>query len=440
MMLLGALLLPPVIIFIDLHLARKYYRAMHDIKGWEAINKWFKRRRLILAGLVVIYLALGGVLLYTNLAQLPGLRHESKQYLDSASKYLKKKKYNEAAIELRNAIKKNPEDSEAYLMLARVQTRLGQNMEAMESYKKAISLNASQYESQLERGRLAFYLKNTPSALKDATEAATEAAKLQPEKPEPLLLLAQIYTATGKYDLALEQCRAILGKEFATPESRQQFITLLLRLRAFALALQATEAGLKVAPNDTTLKIMQGTALDGLGRSEEAVKVLQAAATADPASAAPQIALGDQHMRHGEFIAALEAYDEALRRDPNSEKAMNNIASLTAEHGFDFERAAALASRLYAKHPKDPTVADTLGWTLFRQGKTRDAVPLLKQAVTGMPGNPVHRYHLGAALLQEGYQAAGRKELETALRISGNFDGAAKARALLAGKVEKSGH
>jgi hypothetical protein len=69
MMLIGALLLPAVIVFIDLHLARKYYRSMHDIKGWEAINKWFKRRRLILAGMVVIYLALAGVLLYTNLAQ-----------------------------------------------------------------------------------------------------------------------------------------------------------------------------------------------------------------------------------------------------------------------------------------------------------------------------------------------------------------------------------
>jgi cytoskeletal protein CcmA (bactofilin family) len=51
-----------------------------------------------------------------------------------------------------------------------------------------------------------------------------------------------------------------------------------------------------------------------------------------------------------------------------------------------------------------------------------------------MPGNPVHRYHLGAALQKSGNQAAGRKELETSLQISGNFDGAVKARALLAEK------
>jgi Flp pilus assembly protein TadD len=358
------------------------------------------------------------------------LRHESKQYVDSAINYLKQKKYHEAAIELRNAIKKNPEDSEAYLLLARVQIRLGQTREAVESYQKAISLSPSQYESHLELSRLVFALKNTSLAQAEATEAA----KLQPAKPEPLLLLAQIHSAAGKYDLALEQCRAIAGKEFSTPELRLQFITLLLRLRAFALAYQVTEEGLKVTPNDTTLKIMQAEALAGLGLSAEADVVFQNAASADPASPNPFIALGGMLMQRGDYVGALESYEEALKRAPGNDLVMNNIASLTAEHGFDMDRAAALSSRLYAKYPKNAAVADTLGWTLFRQGKTGEAVPLLKQGVAGMPGNPVHRYHLGVALQKSGNQTAGRKELETSLRISGNFDGAVKARALLAEK------
>ena len=114
---------------------------------------------------------------------------------------------------------------------------------------------------------------------------------------------------------------------------------------------------------------------------------------------------------------------------------MNNIATLTAEHGFDLARAASLASRLYMKHPRSATVADTLGWTLFLQGKADLALPLLKQGVAGIPGNPLHRYHLGASLMKVGKQGAGRKELAEALRISGTFDGAARARALLRGEV-----
>ena len=430
-MLFLAALFPLVILAIDMQLARNYYNK-RNVRGWKAVKKWLKRRRLILGGVAMVYLVTAGVLLFTNLAQLPGLRHESKQYVESAMKYLKEKKYNEASIELRNAIKKNPEDTDAYLILARVQRQLGQAPEAVESYRKVISLNTTLYEPHLELSSLAFSLKNVSLALAEAKDAG----KLRPDKPEPRLLQAQIYGATGKHDLALEQCRTILGKEFDTPELQQQYLTLLLKLRAFTEALQATVVGLKVAPDNTPLKIMQAEALEGLGRSAEAETTLQAAATADTVSPAPCFALGDLRMGRGDYIAALKGYEEALKRAPESDLAMNNIASLTAEHGFDLERAATLASRLYAKHPKDPAVADTLGWTLYRQGKVEQALPLLKQGVAGMPGNPLHRYHLGVALLKSGNQIAGRKELEASLRISGTFDGAAKARALLSGKSE----
>jgi predicted Zn-dependent protease len=113
---------------------------------------------------------------------------------------------------------------------------------------------------------------------------------------------------------------------------------------------------------------------------------------------------------------------------------MNNIALLIADHGYELERAADLASRLYTHYPKDPAVVDTMGWVLFKQGKLDQALPLLRFAATGAPNNPVHRYHYGAALLKVGQTAAGRKELETALKISRDFDGAAQARALLGRK------
>ena len=56
---------------------------------------------------------------------------------------------------------------------------------------------------------------------------------------------------------------------------------------------------------------------------------------------------------------------------------------------------------------------------------------LCLQEVVRMPGNPQVHYHLWAALLKNGNQAAGKKEFEVAFKISGNFDGAVKARELL---------
>jgi tetratricopeptide (TPR) repeat protein len=433
-MILAAVALVPVLVLaIDLQMVRNYYGTKRHITGWPAISKWLKRRRLALGALTVVYLAAGGVLLvllYPNLARLPGLRHESSQYVESADRYLKEGKYNEAVIELRNAIKQNPDDSEALLLLARIQTRLVQYKEAVDSYRKVISLDPKQYDAHLELGRLAFTLKDSSLVLAEATEAV----RLQPDKVEPRLLLAQIYQVIDKREPALEQCRAIAGKEFATPELRQQLVRLLIGLRAFGEALQAIETGLKAAPDEMPLKFLQAQALLELGRSAEAETVLRTTATANPVSPDPHIVLGDLLIRCGNYPGALKAYEEALKRNPDNDQVMNSVASLNSDHGYDLERSAALAARLHAKYPLDPSVADTLGWTLFLQGKLDQALPLLQQGVDGMPGNPMNRYHLGVALLKAGNPAAGKMELSEALRISGNFDGADKARALLGGK------
>ena len=426
MILTAVALLPFLIVAIDLFMAQKHYRE-RGVTGGEYLKKWFKRRRLALTGVVVLYLAGAGVFFGTNLVRLPGLRHESNQYVESAAKYLKEKRYSEAVIELRNAIRQNPEDSEAHLVLARTLIRLGQGNEALEVYRKVLSLDAKQYDAHLELGGLAFALKNPELA---GTEAQ-EAARLQPDKVEPHLLLARIYSATGKREQAMEQCRTVIGKEFATSELRQQLVMLLLQNRAFDEALQAIATGLKAAPDNHALKYLQSEALLGLGRSAEAEAVLRAIAAGDPASAGPYIALGNLRMQTHDYIGALKEYDDALQRAPDNDLVMNNVASLNAEHGFDMERSAALAARMHAKHPKDPAVADTLGWTLLRQGKLEQALPLLQQGAAGMPGNPVHRYHLGAALLRVGELNAGKRELAEALKISKSFDGAEAARSLL---------
>lgn len=426
-----------LVIAADLYMSQKFSRTIEDIKGWEAFTTWIQECRPMLVVLAVVWLASTGALCWTSLSPLytriAGSRNESRKYLESAVKYGKAKKYAEAALELRNAIKLNPYDDEALLMLARILPQSGQGKEAVESYRKLISLDPKQYNPRLELSFLAFAMKNIPLA----QEEATEAARLQPDKPEPRLLLALIQSASGKREAALEQCRFILGKKLATPELQQQFIALLMGERAFAELLQAAEAGLKETPHDTGLTCVRAKALGGVGRTVEAETVLRDAIAADTVSPEPCVALGDMLLLRGADGDALTYYEEALRRDPEQYRAMNNIASLGARRGFDLDRAAALAARLHAKYPNDPDVADTLGWTLFLQGKSEAALPLLRQAVAQKPA-PICRYHLGAVLLKSGSQVAGKKELAAALRQSGTFYGAGKAKALLTGKPDKS--
>ena len=426
--LIAAVIMTTYVLF-DLFMAWRFYQNNgweQDARGGRFYQWWFKKSALKFCVVSIAgCLALGSVWVANRYLLKP--KAETSGSMGNAKRYFGQKKYREAIIELRNALQKNRDDYEAQLWLARSFRQSGSLTEARDAYREALRIEPKLYTAHLELGRLAVALKDRNLALAEAQEAA----RMEPAKAEPRLLLAQIYSSDGMRDQALEQCRAIISREFTAPEFRQQFIILLLRQHAYAEALQAAESGLVKNPADVMLNSMKAQALAGSERFKEARLVLRATARSNNTSAEPYIVLGDLLTRRGEYLAALQEYEKALEISPHDERAMNNFASLNAEFGFDMERSASLAARLHAKNPRDPLVADTLGWTLFRQGKLEQALPLLRQGGAAMPNNPNIHYHLGAALMMSGQHDAGIRELRSALRISGSFEGAERARLML---------
>lgn len=429
---LYALLAVTLFVTVDLFKAWRVYRT--NKKGQRATGPsfyrwWFKssaKRICIVGGIAVI--ALGGTwvtLRYDLLHQ----QSQSARYMASADRYYRQQKFREATLELRNAIKVNPDDYDAHLWLARCQWRLGNLPEARDAYEKAVRLEPKLYAAFLELGRLSLAM----GFPEKAAVAANQALLLEPQAAEPRMLLARIGLTTGKGERAAEQYRAILATNPADNEVRNLLIGLFLSRRSFAEADREAQAGLKLNPQDTKLKAALAVARDGQGQRKEAELLLKDAATQDSGSPLPLVALGELYVRHREYIPALQFYEEALKRSPNDKTIINNIALLHAEYGYDLKRAAELAYRIYARYPREPAVADTMGWVLFKQGKLDQALPILQFAAGGAPNNPAHRYHYGAALLKAGKSVAGRKEVETALKISSDFDGFAEARNLLSG-------
>lgn len=418
-------------VLINLSLARSRYRrrARRHPDQPPFFRWWLKSSAISLTVFSVLAAAGVGFVFFSYFDPFNPGASRYNHYLTTANKYAKQKKYPEAALELRNAIQLYPNDALPHLGLARMLWAQGKLKEAKESYVKAVQLNPEGYDGHVELGRLLFATDDAEAA----TREAEEAVRLDPKAQEPRLLLAQIALKGSRWPEAVTQYRTILAADPGNRETRNKLIGLLLAQRSFAEAAAEVEAGLKLSPKDTELKIMLAHVQSGEGKDAAAVATLQAVAAQDTVSPLPLVALGDLRVRTGEYVAALQSYEEALKRSPDHAPAMNNIALLIADHGYELDRAAELAARLYTKHPKDPAVVDTMGWVLFKQGKLDQALPLLRFAATGAPGNPAHRYHYGMALLKVGQTAAGRKELEAALKISGNFDGAAKAKAALGG-------
>jgi tetratricopeptide (TPR) repeat protein len=113
-----------------------------------------------------------------------------------------------------------------------------------------------------------------------------------------------------------------------------------------------------------------------------------------------QFALGGIALGKGDSAAAIAHYESVVRGVPQHAEALNNLAWLYGEAGDP--RAVELGRRAHEAQPNNPAIADTLGWIYLERGEANLALPLLRQATEGAPGDAEIRYHWAVALAETG--------------------------------------
>ena len=163
-----------------------------------------------------------------------------------------------------------------------------------------------------------------------------------------------------------------------------------------------------------------------------------------PDNAATYTLIGMLEMNRQNIDAAVDYYRKALVQDENAVFAANNLAWLYAVYGKgNMDEAVRLAQSAVQTNPQVPSFADTLGWVYYKKGLYSAAAEQLRKAVTvdeaaarannGVP-TPTYHFHLGVALAAKGDKAGARREIESALRLSGktSFPEADEAKKALA--------
>jgi tetratricopeptide (TPR) repeat protein len=125
----------------------------------------------------------------------------------------------------------------------------------------------------------------------------------------------------------------------------------------------------------------------------------------------------------------MENYETVLRLDQDQPGAKNNLAWLLADNAnatpADLDRALQLAQDAKNAMPNDPSVADTLGWVMYKKGIPSAAIALFRESIDGYPeGHPLRgtvRYHLAAAYEKNGERDRAVQELKRALDEDSTF-------------------
>lgn len=304
-------------------------------------------------------------------------------------------RYEDAATQLDELVKVQPEQTGHWILLAAVRLELRQ-ADAAEAALKQVLARTEPAASTPEQPAPTSSAGNTASA-----EAASGDIALDKDREQAYLLLAQLDDLRGK------RADALQWLELADPRHEKMAVQ---SQRARLLAQQGKVADARALlrglpesePRDAITKAQaEVQLLRDLGQLPEAYKVLEQTSARFPDDHELQY---DQAML-AEKLKRFKDMERLLRRvielAPDNPNAYNALGYSLADRKVQLDEARTLVEKAAELKPADPFITDSLGWVAFRQGRLDDAAKLLREAYTARPDTEIGA-HLGEVLWAQG--------------------------------------
>jgi tetratricopeptide (TPR) repeat protein len=367
---------------------------------------------------------------------------------------------------LEDFLRRNPEDASRVLFeLGRLDAQEERYPDAVEKLKRSIELDDSQ------SGPVRLALAQVYEITHATAAAVDEYKRLLSDDPDDLELWAHIgelQAAMGALDDARDTFKLIKEKHPGDPaacawlagdaERSGDFKaaaaalkdsaalkddpTLNLRLGYYQLqsgSMKDAMATLTEArrrwPKDDRVAYYLALGHDDLGEHAEAVKLLREVLAAKPDDRDARWQLATILEKTNYISEAEPEFRKLIADKPDDAPALNYLGYSLADRGLKLSDAEALIRRALVIEPSNAAYRDSLGWVLFKEGRSTEAVSELAVSARALPDDDSVWDHLGDAR-----KALGRDESAwRAWRLSQSFGGAkagAKADALQKGLTD----
>ena len=341
--------------------------------------------------------------------------------------------------ELEKAVRKHPQDPEAYLLIGELGLQEGRVTEAglvfakasevtnafkenpkrLKNFKVRSFAGMASVDESLERWKeakvhlTAWVKADTDSAnphqrlgralfqLKEAKEAYTEfqtAAKADDKLPPVDVTMASLHWAAGdkaKAEQFLKRAVEAPGKDLRTQLAVSQ---LLLTMNRIAESQKHADEAVKIDPKSIEAKLMAGV----LARMQ------------------------------GDYKNAEKLLDQVLNQSPSNFLAMNHLALVLLEgDAASKQRGLEFAEMNAKQNPKNIEALSTLGWLYFNNGKTKEAEQVLSPLAASGNVNAELGYYLAVVVKEQGRVPEAIKILEGVLNTERPFAYRKQAQAML---------
>lgn len=350
--------------------------------------------------------------------------NDSRSYLMLAHLYLDLKDPNEALKTLNEAEIKFPNDPYIYLTKADVYQELKDDNELLIQLKKAFSSKSFDLDSKVKILFNIFQDVEPAKALVISDALSQVLIETHPEDANAYAVYGDILLQQNKNEEALIKFKEALKLNPKIETVWENVLQIEVAAGEFLKAQKDGELALSYSPQNSMLLLFTGYAFSLDKKYEKARTFLEAALNnVDPQNKALQLqiysSLGDLYNHLGLNQVSNAAYDEALAIDSNNTYVLNNYAYYLAVRKENLEKAALYAKRSNELQPRNASFQDTYAWVLFQQGKYKEALVWIEDAIKYSidPSSTLLEHH-GDILFKLGKEKEALSNWQNALSIS----------------------
>ena len=327
-------------------------------------------------------------------------------------------------------VKERPQIAQAHYLLASAYLALQKRNDALAVYRQMTEL----FPTDPQPPFLVGSILSAQGQQAEARKAFERSIEISPDYLPPIERLVDLNLAEKQYATALAGAEKQIDKNPKLAQAWGLRGKIYLAQRDFTHAEADLLKAVDLDPNLEPAYLLLAQLYVASNRQQEAIAKLNAFLEKNKTVPAMiQLGLIQEQLKN--FAAARDAYEAVA---PNSPLALNNLAVLYSTQLGQLDKAYDLAQKAKEAIPNEPSIADTLGWIMFKKGNYGNALRLLQESAAKLPDLPEAQFHVGMAHYMLGEEEPARLALQNAVDAPSDFPGKVEARqrfALLAIRV-----
>jgi tetratricopeptide (TPR) repeat protein len=337
--------------------------------------------------------------------------------------------HGEMVIEpLTNLLKKNPDMRSAAFVLAAAYGSLDRFDDAAVVIGEQARLAPQDPQPQMALGLTFRKAKRND----DARKAFEKAAELAPDNLEPINELVGMDLEEKRYAAAMQRVQQKFQKKPDSPMVPFMEARIYAAQHDWAHAESAAQHAIQLDANFTRAYDLLIAVYLAANKLPQAISQLEAELVKDPNNRQALLTMALVYEKLKDYPKARDTYEKLLALNLNSVVGLNNLAALYSERLNQLDRAYELAQKARTLAPGDGSIADTLGWILYKRGDYQQALTLLQESASKLPEEPEVQLHLGMAAYVMGQTDLAKVALRRAAGSAKDFEGKDESKRRLA--------